>query len=34
MKLPELVTWVLPHALSEDEAKDSNLKLDSDKEAS
>jgi hypothetical protein len=32
MKLPELVTWVLPHALDEDEKIDADLKLDSEKQ--
>jgi hypothetical protein len=31
MKLPELVTWVLPHALSDDETIETDLKLDSEK---
>lgn len=32
MKLPELVTWVLPHALEDDEKVDADLNLDSEKE--
>ena len=31
MKLPELVTWVLPHALEDDEKVDADLNLDSEK---
>jgi hypothetical protein len=31
MKLPELVTWVLPHVLEDDEKIDADLKLDSEK---
>jgi hypothetical protein len=33
MKLPELVTWVLPHALNENEKIDTDLKLDSEKQS-
>jgi len=31
MKLPELVTWLLPHALKDDEMVDADLNLDSEK---
>ncbi len=31
MKLPELVTWVLPHALEDDERIYADLNLDSEK---
>ena len=33
MKLPELVTWVMPHALSDKETFDLNIKLEGGKQS-